>query len=36
VKVVAADGRGAQGWQEFDLAIPATIEVKTPPLPNAS
>jgi hypothetical protein len=32
VKVVAADGRGAKGWQEFDLAIPATIEVKTPPL----
>ncbi len=34
VKVVAADGRGAKGWQEFDLAIPAAIEAKTPPLPS--
>jgi hypothetical protein len=34
VKIVAADAKGARTWQEFDLAIPATIEAKTPPPPN--
>jgi hypothetical protein len=25
VKIVAADGKGARSWQEFDLSIPSSV-----------